>query len=142
MTSFSEKSQQSLQAADMLFKSNLYPSTINRAYYGFHQFMMHILFNRLGKTEEDFDKDINFYGQGTHKLAWNFVGPAFAKNKPKEYTDRDWRIEFKWLQEKVTEFKKIRTDADYKEITIKQEEAIFWIQKSDAMINLLKKGFK
>lgn len=142
MTTFAEKSQQSLLAANMLLRENLYPSTVNRAYYGFHQFMMHILFNKMGKKQEEFERDINFYDQGTHKLAWNLVGPAFIKIQPKDYTQREWLKEYKWLQEKVAEFKKIRTEADYKEVTIQQDEATYWMQKSEAMINLLKKGFK
>jgi len=142
MTSFAEKSQQSLQAAEVLMRSNLYPSTINRAYYGFHQYMLHILFRKMGKTQEDFDNDLNAYGFGTHSLAWNLVSPAFAKNKPKDVADREWRNEFKWLQEQVASFKKIRTEADYKEITIQQEVAHDWINKAISMINLLNKGFK
>lgn len=142
MTSFAEKSQQSIQAANMLFKGNLYPSTINRSYYGFFQFMMHVLFNKLNKDRNEFHEQINSLGKKTHTLVWSLVGTEFVKNRPKEYSSYEWNKEYQWLQEKIKEFKKMRESADYHEDTIRQDDADQWIKNADSMINCLKKCFK
>lgn len=142
MTSFAEKSQQSLTAAEMLYKSNLYPSTINRAYYSFFQFMQHILFAKLNQDEKEFEGLINSSGKKTHSLVTNLVGIQFIKNRPNGYSTLEWNREYQWLSEKIAEFKKIRNEADYFEVTINPEDANSWIGNRNAMINLLKKAFK
>lgn len=63
MTSFAEKSQQSIQAAGLLLTSNLYPSSINRSYYSFFQFMMHVLFNKIKMDQHSFHTHIHCSGK-------------------------------------------------------------------------------
>lgn len=142
MTSFAEKSQQSIQAAGLLLTSNLYPSSINRSYYSFFQFMMHVLFNKIKMDQHSFHAHIHCSGKKTHTLVWSIVGTAFVKNRPQVYSSYEWNKEYRWLQEKIKEFKKMRECADYHEDTIRQDDADQWIKNAQSMIHCLKKCFK
>lgn len=141
MTTFDEKSNQSFQAAETLLKIHLYPSTINRSYYCFFQYMMYILFHKMKYDREEFFRLLNQTQKKTHTLTWNLLGTEFVKKRPNSYSAREWNKEYQWLQEKVKEFKRIRECADYLEETIEKEDAEKWINNTSSMINLLKKAF-
>lgn len=131
MSSFADKSQQSLTSAEMLLKNNFYPSSVNRSYYAFHQFVLHILFNKLKNDKAEFETDVLHQG-GTNKLAWNKVSIEFIKRN---------RDDYRWMQSKVQELKLARVNADYTETVIHQEDAHNVYGITNSMINSLKRTF-
>lgn len=128
--SFEERSKQSMSAAQMLCKNNLYPSTINRAYYSCAQFMFHALFNILKINREDFDKEAEKNNNGTHTWAANRIAIEMAKIH---------RQDFIWFQRSIKELRKGREIADYQEIEIKQEEAFGLLGKATSINDIIYK---
>lgn len=49
---FNEKSKQNLLAADLLIKSSLHNPSVHCSYYAVVQYMLHIIFNKLGKEKQ------------------------------------------------------------------------------------------
>lgn len=135
MNQFLEKSTQSLNSANILIKQHYYSSTINRAYYGYLQFLMHILFEKLKQDKEQFYRDVqDGKDGGTHVKASNLICRLlYKKVSPKEY---------KWFQSTIKELKKKRVTADYHDSVISADEGYDCIRWATDLITCVKLNFK
>jgi uncharacterized protein (UPF0332 family) len=133
MYNFLEKSEQSLESANILVKQSFHSSTVNRAYYACIQFLMHTLFTKLKYDKNQFYVDVRNSSDGTHGWASKLIGIELAK------IDMD---DFKWFQRTIKEFKKVRVQADYHETVISHQQGYDSITTAKTVINTVKKNFK
>ncbi len=129
---FLEKSKQSMLIAEMLIKQNHYSSTVNRAYYSCLQYILHILHEKLGHTQEDLNKTPR---NGTHSQAQYLLEMSLVRKVGSNKKD------YKWLQEKFPEFKQDRVIADYYSDALNQEKGYGAINTAHSIINTLKKYY-
>ena len=134
MSTFLEKSNQSLNSAQILVKNNFYPSTVNRAYYGCIQYLLHILFEKLQYDKVKFYQDVRTQKDGTHGWASKLIEIEMAKKPDKS--------DYKWFQVKIKEFKKERVAADYYIDIVGQERGVNSINTAKTIINVINKNFK
>jgi uncharacterized protein (UPF0332 family) len=132
MNKFLEKSTQSLNSADILIKQQYYSSTVNRAYYGYFQFLMHILFEKLKKDKEQFYLDVQAGKEGSHVRASNLICTLLCnKISSKEY---------KWFQKTIKELKKNRVTADYHDSIITPDEGSQSIKWANDLIKCVEQN--
>ena len=124
-----EKSKQSMITAELLVKQSLYSSTVNRAYYSCLQFILHILIEKLGHSQEDINKAP---GSGTHSKAQYLLGLTLVKKNKSDY---------RWFQEKFPAFKQDRVIADYHPDPLDLNFGYEAITKAKAIINTLNKHY-
>ena len=124
-----EKSNQSMLTAETLLKQNFYPATVNRAYYSCLQFILHILFEKLGHTHEYLNTmpRTGTHSQAQYLLEMTLVGYSKA--------------DYKWFQEKLPEFKQERVIADYHGDPLNQSKGYEAINTAKSIINTLKKYY-
>lgn len=133
MSELLEKANQSLESARLLFKQSYYSSTVNRSYYACFQFILHTLFVKLKKDQDEFYNEVRLKPNGTHGWASKLIGNELAKKDLADY---------KWFQRELPEFKEKRVKADYFPVIISQDDGNQSINKAEAIINVLKKHFK
>lgn len=134
MSQFLEKSTQSLDSASILIKQNYYSSTVNRAYYGYFQFLMHTLFEKLKKDKEQFYQDAQEGNEGSHVRASNLILVLLqSKVSHREY---------KWFQTTIKELKKKRVTADYYDSVITLDEGQESIKWANKLIKCVEENIK
>ena len=133
MSTFLEKSQQNLDAGDLLIKSGLPNASVHCSYYATVQFMLHIIFKKLGITKDEFDTDRRYNKEGTHTWAEKLVSNELIKKSREDY---------KWYKSKFPELKRIRESADYSELGITRDMGIDALNRSQTLINTLNSNFK
>src|ERR1700693_381982 len=99
MDTFLEKSTQSLHSAEFLAKNNFYSSCVNRSYYFFFQFMMHILFEKLKQDKAAYDRECKDMAQSSHIKASNLMYDEIEQKNRKDYI---------WFQSHVPALRKQR----------------------------------
>ena len=134
MSTFLEKSTQSLNSAQILVNNSFYPSTVNRAYYACIQYLLHVLFEKLKYDKTKFYQDVRTQKDGTHGWASKLIEIEMAKMQDKE--------DYKWFQVKIKEFKKERVAADYYIDIVGQERGLKSIGTAKSIINVINKNFK
>ena len=135
MGSLLDKSAINLQAAKTLKEKHYYyDPSIHCAYYACIQYMMYLIFEKLKITTlEQFDADRRNNREGSHVRAEKLVSEEVARKDLKEY---------KWLKKTFPELKKLREDADYKNIVAGVDQSDDAIKKSESIIITLKQMFK
>lgn len=134
MSTFLEKSTQSLKSAEILAKHSYFSSTLNRSYYSCIQFLLHVLFEKLGYDKLKFYQDVRSQKDGTHGWASKLIEIEMAKNPDK--------ANYIWFQRNIKEFKKERVRADYYDDEITQDKGLKSIQTANSIINLVRTNFK
>lgn len=134
MESFLDKSKESLNSADILIKQQYYASTVNRAYYGYFQFLMYTLFEKLNKDKTQFDVAANENKESSHVRASNLI-IVLIHNK---LTSK----KFKWFQSAIKELKQKRVSADYHNIATSPEESARCIEWANELIECVKENIK
>lgn len=135
MDKFLEKSTQSLNSADALIKQQYYSSTVNRAYYGYLQYIMHILFEKLKQDKEQFYRDVQWGKDGgTHVRASNLICTIVYNNLTHK--------EYKWFQNTIKELKKKRKIADYYDSVITSDDGYQSISWAKDLISCVKQNVK
>jgi len=124
-----EKSKQSMMAAEMLIKEHNFSSTVSRAYYSCFQYILHILFEKLGYNHDDLKAQPR---TGTHSQAQYLLESTLYQKNRKDY---------KWFQEKLPAFKQDRVIADYYGEALNRDFAHDAINKANAIINTLKQYY-
>lgn len=128
MSHFKNKSELNRAAADLLQRSNYYPSVIHCAYYSCVQLMKHILIVTLGIAEIELNNETRNSTKGSHEIIINRI-IIYLKNNSK-----DWRT----FNSKINQLKKLRVDADYTDISIDSSKGSNSIQLSDEVSRLLR----
>ena len=108
MSYLKDKSEHNFTAADVLYKQSLYAPSVHCSYYGFYQFAMHLLDNKLGISFA-----VQKANSGTsHQYAIKEVLNAVANNSLQDYTD---------INRKIKSLRRLRTKADYENKEINQQ---------------------
>lgn len=134
MPGFLDKSQINIHAAEVLQKNhNYFVSSIHCSYYACIQHMLHIVFNKLNVTKQQFDTEKRNNKDGTHGWASKRIEIELA------HIDRQ---EFKWFQKAFPELKQLREDADYSENIAGIDSSRDALNKANEIIRTLNKHFK
>ena len=89
--------------------------------------MQHIWYHKMGKTETDLDQERKTANTGIHNVLINKIG-QYIKNSS---TNRNAYRDFQDFNSKITQLKRLRVNADYK-------DEVFDISKSNKSIALAK----
>jgi uncharacterized protein (UPF0332 family) len=123
------KSELNLDAAELLHNQSFYPSVVHCAYYSCFQLMKHVWLNSMGKSEDDLRTLNNNSRQGSHDVLINQI-KLFAQGKSQN--DRE-------LYRDILQLKRLRVDADYKEVSIDSAKSNEAIVLSKAALNILRR---
>ena len=134
MESFLIKSNDSLNSADILIKQQYYASTVNRAYYGYFQFLMHTLFEKLNKDRSQFDEYASINNEGSHVRASNLILVLIQKKLTSK--------QYKWFQATIKELKQKRVNADYYNIAITSDDGVTSIKWATELIKCVQENIK
>lgn len=134
MEHYLEKSNDSLDSAGILIQQQYYASCVNRAYYGYFQFLLHILFEVLNKDRSQFDEAAEKSKEGSHVRASNLIIIAIERKLTSK--------KFRWFQGKIKELKQKRVEADYYNIITTPEDGDLCIQWANELINCVHENLK
>ena len=133
MSEFLEKANQSLESAKCLAKQHYYASTVNRSYYACFQYIMHVLFVKLKKNQDEFYQEVRQRPNGTHSWASKLIGNELAGK------DKD---DYRWFQSHIPQFRELRVKADYYPTIVSQDQGVGSIAEAENVMRLLIKHFK
>ena len=108
MSYLKNKSEINLASAELLHKHSYYPSVVHCSYYSCIQLMKYIWLHKMNKTEQDLEILTKSSSEGSHEVLINQTG-GFIKNKS---------LDFRTFNNMIGQLKKLRVNADYKEIQI------------------------
>jgi hypothetical protein len=134
MESFLDKSNESLSSADILIKQEYYASTVNRAYYGYFQFLMHTLFEKLNKDRAQFELAANDSKEGSHVRASNLIIVLIQRKLTSQ--------KYKWFQITIKELKQKRINADYYNIATTLYDGATCIKWANELIECVQENIK
>lgn len=129
MSNLKNKSEINFDAAELLHKQSLYPSVIHCSYYSCIQLMKHIWLYKMNKTEQDLEIITKSSTEGSHEVLINQTG-GFMKSKS---------IDFRTFNNLIGQLKKLRVNADYKDIQIDSSVSNNSITLSKNSLLILKK---
>ncbi len=101
-----DKSLSNIEAAELLHQEEMYASSVHCSYYSSIQLMRHLLFNKFGFDEMEFDGRPEIQDKGSHNYLINFI-----RNKLDPYASRAY-------SSGISDLKKCRKEADYMQIKI------------------------
>lgn len=84
-------------------------------------------------TRDEFEKNKNLWGTGTHASAIKLIGFDLIRKEKNDY---------KVFQRLIPELKELREKSDYENVAISQSEGWEAIQNSDSIKNILSKNYK
>lgn len=127
MSNFTNKSDIYIAVAEKAENDCMYPAVAHCAYYSCVHLMQHVWYYKMGKTEADLNQERHATNNGTHNVLINKIGQFIKNNTANQNTNKD----FQDFYSKITQLKKLRVDADYKDDG-------FDITKSNKSITLAK----
>lgn len=121
-----DKSQSNIEAAELLHREEMYASSVHCSYYSSIQLMRHLLFNKFGYDDIEFDGRPEVQDKGSHNFLFGFLR---TKIDPKE--SRSYNI---YLQQ----LKDHRKRADYMQIKILEVDSEKALSLATNLNSLLK----
>ena len=129
MSQLKSKSEINFTAAKHLLDTTSYfPTVVHSSYYSCIQLIKHILVYKMGISEQELDNKIQNDRRGSHDYMINRIKVHLIELK------LEWR-DF----DKISQLKKLRTEADYKDITIDFSKGRNSVDISLSVLNVLKK---
>ena len=107
-----------ISAADLLHRESYYLAVAHAAYYSCFQLLECIWLSSMGKSWEELDTRTRLSGEGAHVFLLREV-VAYISSLKSRNTEEDART----LRNTLPRLKRLRTDADYKEIEINCEKS-------------------
>lgn len=95
---FEIKSQNSLEAANELLQKAFYNSSVHCSYYGVYQFMLHILYEELGRNKQADDAQLkDSKAGGSHEATINKMtvwlnNPKVPPRAAIDFTDKVYHL--------------------------------------------------
>jgi hypothetical protein len=129
MTVIRHKSNENLNAGELLIRNSMLASSVHCFYYSCVQLMIHILISVFHMTEESIEDESRRAGRGFHNWLINQIYVDYIRKN---------RRNARSFRRKIYNLKDVRIQADYKLIEIdanKSSEAKFI---SERIINMLK----
>jgi hypothetical protein len=116
-------------AADVLLKSNYYPSVIHCSYYSCVQLMKHNLIFIIGKTESQLIEEQRKSNEGSHEVLINNTIIYLKSN------NKDWKT----FNTNINQLKKLRIESDYSNINIDSDKGRKSLLLTDSVLKILNK---
>ena len=129
-----EKSGFNIDSAQELIDKNYYAPSIHCSYYGSFQYMKYTLKKYNNWTYDYIEQECLNYRGGTHKF---IIDNILTNLKKKISSSRDY-ID---IQRKIKDLKLFRTNSDYFNIQIFNDDAQKSLDYSKEIISTLKKHF-
>jgi len=123
VSQFENKSQIYLSVAENAESKYMFPAVAHCAYYSCVHLMQHIWYYKMKKTESE----LMGTKTGVHNVLINNIGQYIRSNQK----NRNARQDFHDFNNIITQLKKLRIDADYK-------DTVFDLRKSQNSITLAK----
>lgn len=133
MSEYQNKSEIYQAAAKLLKKECHYPAVPHCAYYSCYLLIEHIWYNVMGKNQSDICINKN-KNEGSHEYLINQI-----TSKIKEHGRRFEISDSMDFNRKINSLKKLRTRADYKDVSVDYKDSDNSIQLSEEIIPILKK---
>ncbi len=133
------KSAENLRLANRIIseKNGHYSTCVHSAYYSCVQLMLHILRSDFNKSDEEIDEESENGSKiegGFHNWIISNINRAFFLRDKKYIDSRDFA-------DKITDLKKLRIKADYKNIEINEKKAKRAVENAESINLTLKKYF-
>ena len=126
------KSHENFTSGLLLKKNKLYSSSIHCFYYSCIQTMIHILLDNLHKTESEIESESFNSGKTFHNWIINKIYYEHRK------INRNKSLQ---TQRKMYKLKKLRVEADYKNVRIEYDKSDRSEKISKEILNILNKDF-
>jgi hypothetical protein len=130
MSYLKNKSEINFASAELLHTKNYYPAVVHCSYYSCIQLMKHIWLHKMNKTEDELSQLNRNSVETSHQVLINQIG-SFLKSKNS--------VAFRDFNNTIGQLKKIRNDADYKDIQIDFAASVSSISLSKESLNALNK---
>lgn len=134
MSNLQNKSEMLNDAAKLLHEKNLYPAVAHSAYYSCYQLLKHIWLYSMRKSQKELDASISMSKMGSHE---------YLINQTVSYIEslgsRDCKDHARNIGNKITQLKRLRTNADYHDDVFDISKSSNSISLSDDLIPILKK---
>jgi uncharacterized protein (UPF0332 family) len=95
------KSKMLTSAAKLLHDNDYYCAVAHCAYYSCYQLLKHLWLYKMGKTQEQLDSKCSLSHSGSHEVLINEIGQILNIDHLRIFNN------------KMTQLKRLRTDADY-----------------------------
>jgi uncharacterized protein (UPF0332 family) len=128
MEQLRNKSEISIASAELLHNRSMYPSVIHYAYYSCIQMIIYVLRVKFNHSENDLKPD-NGEKVGAHEKLINTVSLYFQKNGYQQ---------MKKFVSEINDLKRLRIDADYKDISIDYDKSSSSIKLSKSIVKDIK----
>ncbi len=129
-----DKSNNNLQASEILIKNNLHSSSVHCAYYSSVQMMIHLLLNKFGFTQDKLEEEAKKENKGSHIFAKNYLHQKMK--------DKGIRFDATIFYRTVGELKNKREKADYQEENIEIDFSQEAVKQANEVNKILKKVFE
>lgn len=136
MNHLKSKSDCNINSASSLITNSLYASSVHCSYYSCVQLMLHILRSDFGKTDVIIDSESKIgskNNRGFHNWLINIIRKEYMQRNP-----GDSRL----FYSKIGQLKKLRVNADYKNIDVPSATANNALKTAQEINSLLQTNFR
>ncbi|HMR90131.1 MAG TPA: HEPN domain-containing protein [Saprospiraceae bacterium] len=107
-----DKSKANIDAAELLHQDEFYAPSVHCSYYSCIQLMRHLIFNKFGDDEKEFDERPEVKSSGSHNFLISFLRNKIQDpNKSRSFSDNIFRL------------KSHRINADYKQMNVLKSDS-------------------
>jgi hypothetical protein len=128
MSELLNKSELNFGAAEYLYHRNFYPPVVHCAYYSCLQFMRHIWFHSMKKSEHELSRLISEGREGSHEVLINQMRILVAQRLKME----------REFYSQILQLKKLRVASDYGLESIDTKKSKTSIELSRSVTRILK----
>ncbi len=135
MSNLQNKSEILLESAKLLDGKNYYPPVAHCSYYACYQLIKHLWLYKMGKSDADLGVLCKSSPrEGSHEVLINQIAKHIkASSLPNKEND------FRVLNNKIGQLKKLRTKADYEDSNFDSVGSTSALSLSNEIIPILKK---
>lgn len=135
MSNLQNKSEIYLESAILLNNKNLYPPVAHCAYYACYQIFKHLRLYKIGKSEAELEALCKSKPrEGSYEVLINQI-ISHIKN----YVFQNKEVDSRVINNKIGQLKKLRVQADYKDLSFDSTCSSNAISLSNDIIPILKK---
>ena len=102
-----DKSQSNIEAAELLHDEEFYAPSVHCSYYSCIQLMRHVIFNKFGEDEMEFDGRPEVQSNGSHNFLISYLRDKI-----------DNPVNGRSFSENIRRLKNHRINADYKQMNV------------------------
>lgn len=122
-----DKSQSNIEAAEILHNDEFYAPSVHCSYYSCIQLMRHVIFNKFGEDEIEFDERPEVKASGSHNFLISYLRDKI-----------DNPVNSRSFSENIRRLKNHRKRADYMQIKILEVDSEKALSLATNLNSLLK----